>query len=103
MQTTFLSRRVVRRSPNTNVFAGHVNIAKDALEEGATTVDLEAPRSLNCVGGGGVAGIGEGDLDRSRVVEQADEVERGLRSVPRDFSEPPESVVGLVPEEGANR
>ena len=103
MHTTFLSRRAVRRIPNENVFARHINIAKDALKENTTTMDLETPRSLNCVSGDGVPGIGEGDLYRSRVVEQAEEVERGLRGVPRDFSEPPESVVGLVPEEGSNR
>ena len=80
-----LRRRAIRRIGR-KLFAGHINIPKVALEEGATTVDLETPGSLNGLSRRRVAGVGEGELDRPGVVEKSDEVEQMLRTMSGDFA-----------------
>ena len=80
-----LRRRAIRRIGR-NLFAGQINIPKNTLKEGATTVDLETPGSLDGISRRRVAGIGDGDLDRPGVVEKSDEVERMLRSMSRKFA-----------------
>ena len=80
--------------------AGVVGGLADNVHEIVVPVDLEAPRTAWCGDGGVVSRWGEGDLDRSGVVEESDDVEIiGLWHVPLDFSQPPQRVNGFVPKE----
>ena len=65
-------------------------------------MNLQAPGTSNPILGRGVAARSERDSDGARVVQKAhDEGVRGL-CVARNFSQPPEGVLGLVPEVGTD-
>ena len=78
-------------------------IMEDALERVSAAVCLEAPRATGGVERRIIGGFGEVDQDRSWVVEEPYDVASEDIGGLLDFSKPPRTIKGMVPNVGSDR
>ena len=87
-----------RRAENARCLA-----MEDALERVSAAVCLEAPRATGGVKRRFIGGFGEVDQGRAWVVEEPYDVASEDIGGLLDFSKPPRTIEGTVPNEGSNR
>ena len=76
---------------------------EDALERVSAAECLEAPRATGGVERRIIGGFGEVDQDRAWVVEEPYDVASEDIGGLLDFSKPPRTIIGMVPNGGADR